>query len=264
MRHFSPAEAFDLLRGRHVLVLGNSVARHVVIALHLLIRGRAPDVQRIKIGGHVLPEAESSIWAAHGAASAELTPKRKYASDACRHGQKNLDPAAAAVNCCVAKRRASDQSMLLTYAFTGTPAEPQIRKALKRWSGTGNCARELSPDFVVLCLTQTDAGVFRAIAKQCAALRKQHPRTAFVLVTPPHKKHATRSALRAFDVAAVEAAKPFDGVAALPLGEATARGVSEGVLAHDAHNSYHYADAGRLYELEMLLNAFAIASRRQP
>ena len=26
----------------------------------------------------------------------------------------------------------------------------------------------------------------------------------------------------------------------------------------------HYADAGRLYELEMLLNAFAIASRRQP
>ena len=58
--------------------------------------------------------------------------------------------------------------------------------------------------------------------------------------------------------------KPFDGVAALPIGEATARGVSEGVLAHDAHNSYHYADAGRLYELEMLLNAFAIASRRQP
>ena len=53
------------------------------------------------------------------------------------------------------------------------------------------------------------------------------------------------------------------GVAALPIGEATARGVSEGVLAHDAHNSYHYADAGRLYELEMLLNAFAIASRRQ-
>ena len=44
----------------------------------------------------------------------------------------------------------------------------------------------------------------------------------------------------------------------------TARGVSEGILAHDAHNSYHYADAGRLYELEMLLNAFAIASRRQP
>ena len=53
-----------------------------------------------------------------------------------------------------------------------------------------------------------------------------------------------------------------DGVAALPIGEATARGVSEGVLAHDAHNSYHYADAGRLYELEMLLNAFAIASLR--
>ena len=34
LRHFSPAEAMDLVRGRHVLVLGNSVARHVVIALH--------------------------------------------------------------------------------------------------------------------------------------------------------------------------------------------------------------------------------------
>ena len=61
-----------------------------------------------------------------------------------------------------------------------------------------------------------------------------------------------------------QGAEALDGVAALPIGEATARGVSEGVLAHDAHNSYHYADAGRLYELEMLLNAFAIASRRQP
>ena len=29
LRHFAPAEAMDLLRGRHVLVLGNSVARHV-------------------------------------------------------------------------------------------------------------------------------------------------------------------------------------------------------------------------------------------
>ena len=61
LRHFTPVEAFDLLRGRHVLVLGNSVARHVVIALHLLIRGRAPEVHRIKIGGHALPAVESSV-----------------------------------------------------------------------------------------------------------------------------------------------------------------------------------------------------------
>ena len=84
LRHFTPVEAFDLLRGRHVLVLGNSVARHVVIALHLLIRGRAPEVHRIKIGGHALPAVESSVWERHGAASAELTPKQKYVSNACR------------------------------------------------------------------------------------------------------------------------------------------------------------------------------------
>ena len=46
LRHFAPAEAMDLVRGRHVLVLGNSVARHVVVALHMLISGRAPDARR--------------------------------------------------------------------------------------------------------------------------------------------------------------------------------------------------------------------------
>ena len=46
LRHFAPAEAMDLVRGRHVLVLGNSVARHVVVALHMLIGGRAPRPRR--------------------------------------------------------------------------------------------------------------------------------------------------------------------------------------------------------------------------
>ena len=47
LRHFAPVEAMDLVRGRHVLVLGNSVARHVVVALHMLIGGRAPDARGI-------------------------------------------------------------------------------------------------------------------------------------------------------------------------------------------------------------------------
>ena len=265
LRHFSPAAAMNLLRGRHVLVLGNSVARHVVIALHLLIQGRAPDVHVIKIGGHALPEAESSIWATHGAASAELTPNQKYVSDACRHPEKNMDASAATVNCCVARRKASDASMLLTYAFTSRPSEPQIRKTLDRWAGRANCADSLAPDYVVLCLTQTDVVAFRALAKQCAALRKLHPRIIFVLVTPTHAKHAVWSALRDFDRAAVESVKAFDGVVALPLGDATARGIATGALRHDSHNSFHYADAGQLFELEMLLNAFSIAaSQRAP
>ena len=118
LRHFSPAEAMDLVRGRHVLVLGNSVARHVVIALHLLIRGRAPEVHRIKIGGHALPAVESSVWESHGAASAELTPKQKYVSNACRYPNENMAAAAATVNCCVARRKASNYSFILTYALS--------------------------------------------------------------------------------------------------------------------------------------------------
>jgi hypothetical protein len=171
------------------------------------------------------------------------------------------------VNCCVARRKASTASMLLTYAFTGTPAEKRIRRALDRWSSTANCAGASAPDFVVLCLTatnktQTNIVAFRALVKQCAALRTRHPRTIFILVMPPHKKGAVQAALRAFDLAAVEAAKPFDGIVALPLGKSTSRGVAAGALRHEETNAYHYHDAGRLFELEMLLNAFAIAESR--
>ena len=264
LRHFTPVEAFDLLRGRHVLVLGNSVARHVVIALHLLIRGRAPEVHRIKIGGHALPAVESSVWERHGAASAELTPKQKYVSDACRHPNENMSAAAATVNCCVARRKASNYSFILTYAFTATPSEPQIRKSLGLWAEGAHCASSLAPDYVVLCLTQTDVVAFRALARQSAALRKRHPRTTFVLVTPPHVKGSTGLMLRAFDLAAVAESKPFDGVVALPLGESTARGINARVLKHDADNDHHFADAGRLFEVEMLLNAFSIASAAEP
>ena len=57
---------------------------------------------------------------------------------------------------------------------------------------------------------------------------------------------------------------PVAGGGAPPIGEATARGVSEASWRTTRTTRDHYADAGRLYELEMLLNAFAIASRRQP
>ena len=57
-----------------------------------------------------------------------------------------------------------------------------------------------------------------------------------------------------------QAATPFDGVVVLPIGESTARGLSEGALRHEVTNPYHFHDAGRLFVLEMLLNAFAIAT----
>ena len=59
-------------------------------------------------------------------------------------------------------------------------------------------------------------------------------------------------------------AKLFDGVVALPIGESTARGLSGGALRHEDTNPYHFHDAGRLFVLEMLLNAFAIAASRRP
>lgn len=178
-------------------------------------------------------------------------------------------------DCCVARRKESKTSMLLTYAFTGTPAEIQIHRALKRWAGTPNCAGASSPDYAVLFMTEVNHKAFQRLAKHSAELRIRHPRTTFILVTPPHtqcddrtirkseklcKRGENRSALEAYDAAAVEAATPFDGVVALPIGEATARGLSDGVLRHEVTNPYHFHDAGRLFVLEMLLNAFAIAA----
>ena len=58
-------------------MMANSVARHVVVALHFLILGRAPDAHGVEIGGLALPEAEHKIWPPHGAGSAELTPKQE-------------------------------------------------------------------------------------------------------------------------------------------------------------------------------------------
>ena len=283
LRHFSPAEAMDLLRGRQVLVLGNSVARHVVVALHRLISGRAPDAGGgVTIGGQELPEAEVSIWPGHGAGAAEVAPEKDYVSEPCkRKGGSRIRSfcpswllGCAGTDCCVARHKASKTSMLLTYAFTGTPAEIQIHRALKRWAGTPHCAGASSPDYAVLFMTEVNHKAFQRLAKHSAELKIRHPRTTFILVTPPHtqcddrtirkseklcKRGENRSALEAYDVAAVEAATPFDGVVVVPIGESTARGLSEGALRHEVTNPYHFHDAGRLFVLEMLLNAFAIA-----
>ena len=162
---------------------------------------------------------------------------------------------------------------------TGTPAEIQIHRALKRWAGTPSCAGASAPDYAVLFLTEVNHKAFQRLATHSAELRTRHPRTTFILVTPPHtqcddrtirkseklcKRGENRSALEAYDAAAVEAATPFDGVVVVPIGESTARGLSEGALRHEDTNPYHFHDAGRLFVLEMLLNAFAIAASRRP
>ena len=136
-----------------------------------------------------------------------------------------------------------------------------------------------------VCVAATDSNAtFGALADRVEWTRVNDKAsydwpTTFILVTPPHtqcddrtirkseklcKRGENRSALEAYDAAAVEAATPFDGVVVVPIGESTARGLSVGALRHEDTNPYHFHDAGRLFVLEMLLNAFAIATSRRP
>mmetsp|Transcript_4259 Transcript_4259/g.12825 ORF Transcript_4259/g.12825 Transcript_4259/m.12825 type:complete len:417 (-) Transcript_4259:19-1269(-) len=256
------AAAFDALRGTHTVFLGNSVTRHVVIALHWLLGARIPH-DSARPGRHALPEAESSIWAAHGAASAELDARGRVASDECKHGQRGLSAPRAVVNCCVARRRAGNASTVLTYAFTATPSEPVARATLKAWAGAQNCAPELAPDFVVIGLTDvkstSEAQNLAALAARAAKAHPRLRRTYFFLVTALHKKKATRDALQKHEAAAVAAGG--GRVVVVPVSMSTLRGVAAGALQHDKGNSYHYADAGRVFEGQMLLNAFALAKK---
>ena len=145
-------------------------------------------------------------------------------------------------------------------------------------------AADASPESlkVVLCRVGVSAAGAADWPAAAAALVERHaltPERAQVPGLAPRTREQWEAWTRVWPIAwqkpnrhlgadaeavAPEAAAEMRRFMSRALLEATARGVSEGVLAHDAHNSYHYADAGRLYELEMLLNAFAIASRRQP
>jgi len=79
LKHYG-GDAFDLLRGTHVLFLGNSVTRELVITLHEMIqrpREQGPlDVVQVK--EFDLPKTEKSIWDRHGVASAEVTSAPRF------------------------------------------------------------------------------------------------------------------------------------------------------------------------------------------
>ena len=90
MTHFGGrGDAFDALRGKHAVLLGNSVTRHAVSALHSLLSrpAKAAAVVDVAVGAGALPNAESPIWVAHGAASAEFS-QEKLVSDDCVRSQK--------------------------------------------------------------------------------------------------------------------------------------------------------------------------------
>jgi hypothetical protein len=97
---------FELLRGKHLLVVGHSVHRHVVIALHgLLLRPPiAAAVGAVQVRSADLDDAQSSIWPAHGFASAEFD-ERRLLNDKCKESQRKLRLPASVVNSCVAARK---------------------------------------------------------------------------------------------------------------------------------------------------------------
>ena len=258
LKHYG-GDAFDLLRGTHALFLGNSVTRELVVTLHSLIqrpRERGP-VDAVEVQEFDLPVAESSIWIAHGAASAEVTAGPEVLSKKCRAGEKALRFPAGVVNCCVAGVKATAQGVVLTYAFTSTPSEAPILKVLDAWSKESreHCAPKLKPDVAVLGLsthiTGTTAREFVAAVTRVALLR---PEVAFIVVTAGHTRGTDVAKLGRHEADVLAAARGSPVIVA-PVSVATAKGIERHALKHETGSSFHFGDAGRYFAAHVVLNA---------
>ena len=251
-------DVFALLKGTHTLVLGNSVARHAVVAVHRMMRRKASEgpVDGVAIGAHDLKDAESSIWAAHGAGSADFDEKGDLLSDECRASQKQLHYPKSIINCCLARRRPSERGALVSYAFTNTPSERAIGTVLKAWEGSSNCASSLSPTHVVLALTDIEPPFKKGIVKRVVAARNnQKVKSTFFILTAPHKAKVNMRDLLQHEAQVLDAFRGIEGIRVVPVSSATAAGVDAGALLHTQGNNWHFFDAGRYYLAQALLNA---------
>ena len=263
LKHYG-GDAFDLLRGTHVLFLGNSVTRELVITLHEMIqrpREQGPiDVVQVK--EFDLPKTENTIWDYHGVASAEVTAGPKVLSSKCR--TKDSEPkfpyasfSKHVVNCCVAGRTASAEGVVMTYAFTSTPAERAILKVLDAWSNESrnDCAPELKPDIAVLGLSHyingTAAQDFVSAVTRVALLR---PEVAFIIVTAGHTRGADLATLERHEADVLAAARGSPVIVA-PYSVSTAKGMELHALSHEVGSNYHFGDAGRYLAAHIVLNA---------
>ena len=275
MTHFGgQGDAFDALRGKHAVLLGNSVTRHAVSALHSLLSrpAKAAAVVDVAVGAGALPNAESPIWVAHGAASAEFS-REKLVSDDCVRSQKRTkdgkDAARAALNCCVAHRRPTNASAMITYAFTNSPSEPALHDLLRLWADPGDygdkgsvCEEGFFPDYVVLCLTEARAPEsFRFLFKRIRQLQAARPKlmdtTTFFLVTVPHRARSDEQRLRRHEADVLRYGAGVPNTVIVPTTAGSIDGVAAGALSHpEKKNAYHFADLGRFYIADLLLNAF--------
>ena len=269
-RHFGgSADVFELLRGKHTLVIGNSVARHVAVALHAMLQrpAEARAIVALGVSERNLSDAESSIWAAHGGGSAEFDESSKVVGTSCQLNQRRIHFPKAVVSCCLANKRASKKTALLTYAYTGTPSEPQLHKVLRSWAGKKNCADSLVPEFVVLALTTYQPPFDRSIFHLLKSLQSAHPllgaSTHFFILTVPHRAGANEAKLADHERDARKIGRGIPGVHVVPATSGTTRGVKARALVHqdmtnhsNSNNKQNFNDLGRYYLVDLLLSAF--------
>ena len=261
LKHYG-GDAFDLLRGTHVLFLGNSVTRELAITLHEMIRRPREQgpIDVVKVKEFDLPKSENSIWIRHGVASAEVTAGPKVLSSKCRTEDSEAHNASFSdhvVNCCVAGRTASAEGVVMTYAFTSSPAASAILRVLDAWSNESrnDCAPELKPEIAVLGLSHyingTAAQHFVSAVTRVALLR---PEVAFVIVTAGHKNGADLATLERHEADVLAAARGSPVIVA-PFSVSTAKGIELHALFHENGSNYHFGDAGRYLGAHVVLNA---------
>lgn len=200
-----------LLRSKHVVVVGNSVARILAITLRHMLEHTPLTTQYEGVStlGQSVPDTDTDL-ATHGSETLVLKMSGKEVGRGCRVGTGGD-----VVNCCHAHESAAAAQrkdlFTLSYVYSGTPGTICLLNTARAWSrgssgtstglrGTStdsihgihgstksNCASSFAPDVVLFQLTSSlehsEREVIDAIAAAVYANDRLRKRTRFIVMT---------------------------------------------------------------------------------
>ena len=217
LKHFGGgSDVAQLMEGRHILVVGNSMARILVNTLHRMFKrgSGATAIVDVSLASNEIPDWDHH-WPKHGSSMVDLVlrvrrahvPSSKHLpSHTGAQVDKNRVQCAtwtaafpdAAVSCCLASLRGKSKpppthnTARLSFAFTDSPSVPPIVAALRAWASTNrsSCAQQFAPAFVVLVLSPSRRfaddeldSVFAALDDARASNARLRETTVFLFVT---------------------------------------------------------------------------------
>ncbi len=156
------------------------------------------------------------------------------------------------LNPCVVSKKPPNRTRLI-YAYTGTPASPNVELLLDSWQSEPTFA----PDVVVIQL-DVHSMVLEKLDALLEALPALCGSTLFLLLTQTEVSGAYSKKMLAQHEDDVRQAVEARGVACLryvPVSRGTYNGMQRHALQHETGSTWHFLDPGRYYLAQAVLNA---------